>query len=63
MSDNVTRRLLTRRDVQDLLSISSSTIYAWLKDGRLPEPVMIGPNSPRWDAAALDEWLEAKKGG
>ena len=35
-------------DVADMLSISRSTVWAWVKDGRLPSPIKIGGRCTRW---------------
>ena len=48
--------LMTARDVQSFLQISRSTLYAWLAEGRLPRPIRIGRNAPRWDAERLRDW-------
>ena len=29
------------------------TIWAWAREGRIPKPVKIGPNTTRWDRAAV----------
>ena len=54
-----TERLLTRRDVQALVGVTTSTFYRWLRSGRLPAPLMIGPTSPRWRASEIDQWLDS----
>ena len=44
---------LTRKDVQELLHISSSTLYNYIRKGKIT-PVMVG-NEPRFVRAAIDE--------
>ncbi|MGR3461296.1 MAG: helix-turn-helix transcriptional regulator [Roseovarius sp.] len=36
-------------------SISRTTVWRWIKAGRLPEPVQIGPGIRRFSIAALDQ--------
>lgn len=43
------------------LDTSPSQVYRWLKDGLLPEPVMIG-NTRRWDRVAIDRALDPVSG-
>ena len=39
------RRLITRRQLQDLLPVSAMTIWRWEQEGRLPKHVTIGGRS------------------
>lgn len=46
-----TERLLRLRDIvgpNGLLPIARSTWLAGVKDGRYPEPIMLGPRIPVW---------------
>lgn len=40
--------LLTKTEVAGLLSCSLRQVENLTKSGRIPRPVMLGPNSPRW---------------
>ena len=50
--------LLTVAEVSELTRLSSSSIYRWAREGRIPGALHIGK---RWlfDKAKLLDWLEA----
>lgn len=56
------RQLLTKKQVCELLQISSATLYRAVKDGRFPAPIKIGFIS-RWDAAAIAEAIDRQPRG
>ena len=56
-----TDRLLRRRDVEALLSLSRSAIYARLKAGTFPRPVNVGSGSVRWLESEIVEWVQQRK--
>ena len=56
-----TERLLTRKEVMEVLRMSSSTLYNAIKDGRVPPPIEITPRAPRWPASALQAMIDAAK--
>lgn len=41
-------RLLTVKDVAELLNVGKSTVWAWAEIGRLPQPVRLGGRCTRW---------------
>ena len=56
--------LLTRSDLCELFSISSSTLDRWIADGRIPKAThRFGPRSPRWSQESIDSALISAKGG
>ncbi len=47
-------RLLTRRELHELLRVSSETIRRWMRDGKLPPPdVSVTPRTRQWWASTL----------
>ena len=46
-------RLLRRRQVEEITSMSRSSIYRLMQDGEFPRPVKIGPAAVRWRASDL----------
>ena len=44
--------------VMSVLGISKNTVYRWTREGRLPAPLKIGPNSTRWRAADIRAYVE-----
>ena len=49
--------LLTVDDVAELLKVSRSTVYEYLKRDHLPQPVKIGPRLARWLRQEVEEWI------
>jgi prophage regulatory protein len=50
---------LTLEDITSIaerLTISRSTIYAWVREGRFPPPGKLGTTS-RWLASEVDNWI------
>lgn len=48
-------KLLTVKDVAEMLKFSQSTIYAWAETGRIPTICLNG--SWRFDSGHLQEWI------
>jgi len=51
------RKLLKRREVEELTHLSRSAIYARIKAGTFPPPLRLGANSIAWSAADIDRWI------
>jgi predicted DNA-binding transcriptional regulator AlpA len=52
--------LIDIKTVTALASRSKSSIYRDIAAGRLSQPVRIGPNSVRWRASVVREYLSGK---
>lgn len=52
-------RLLTVRNVADVLRCSTMTVWRLSKKGQIPQPVKVG-GMVRWKADSLQEWLSAQ---
>jgi prophage regulatory protein len=52
-------RLLRRREVERLTSLTRSTIYSRVAEGTFPKPVPIGPMRVGWVESEILEWLKA----
>lgn len=60
----MTDSYLNNQQVRERYKVSRSTLWRWVREGRLPEPVSIGPASVRWkltDLQAFEERLEPRK--
>ena len=53
------RRLMTRQEAADYLSISVSTFHGWVTDARMPACL---PGTRRWDKLAIDKTLDRLSG-
>ncbi len=36
--------------------VNTATIWRWVKSGRFPAPVQLGPGTTAWAVEALDRW-------
>lgn len=55
---NTLPRLLTTYELMQVLNVSRSTIYSWVRRGVLPAPKRIG-NAIRWDPIEVRRLIEA----
>lgn len=55
-------QFLKDRQVAARLGISRPTLWRWVKDGRLPRPVKLGPAVTRWRLSDIEKF-EASLGG
>ena len=53
-------RLLRRRQVEEITSMSRSSIYRLMMTDDFPRPVKIGPAAVRWKVSDLTAWLESR---
>jgi prophage regulatory protein len=53
-------RVLRQRQVLELLGISHSTLWEWVRKGRFPQPISLGPNTRAWLQEEIDQHLLAR---
>ncbi len=51
--------LLRRKQVEEITSLSRSTIYSMMAKGSFPKPVRLGPQRVAWREREVVEWLES----
>ena len=56
----MTDRLLRRREVENLVGLSTSRIYCLMKTGEFPIPVRIARQAVAWRQSEIDEWIETR---
>ena len=44
------------------LPISKSTVWAWVKQGRFPEPIKFSPTVTVWRNKDIHQWLNSIQG-
>jgi prophage regulatory protein len=42
------------------LSVSGSSIWSWVKQGKFPQPVKLSENTTAWKAADIDAWAQSR---
>lgn len=52
--------VLRLKDVQRLVCLSRSAIYARLADDDFPRPIQLGPRAIGWLHADIDAWIESR---
>ena len=50
-------RLLRLPEVMARTGLSRTTIYVWGKEGRFPQPVLLGARTRVWIESELEEWM------
>jgi predicted DNA-binding transcriptional regulator AlpA len=48
--------------IPPLVPISKSTLWVWVKAGKFPEPIKLGPRTTVWRVADVRFWLEKQRG-
>ena len=43
------------------LSVSRSSIWAWVKEGTFPKPIKLGKNCTAWNSVDIEKWIEERK--
>ena len=51
----------TRQQLEKLFKVSPATIYRWIKEGRFPKPIHLGPNMVRWKASDIESWVAERE--
>ena len=52
---------MTPTEVRAKLCISKTTLARWIRERGFPAPVRLGPSSPRFDAEAVQRWVDARR--
>ena len=53
-------RLLSRREVEDMVGLRHSAIYAWMSKGLFPLQVRIGGKAVRWHESEIIAWIDSQ---
>lgn len=52
--------LLSKRQVLDLVGVSYSTLWSWMRLDGFPKPMRLSSKVIRWRAGEVDRWLKQK---
>ncbi|ODP35230.1 hypothetical protein A9762_11105 [Pandoraea sp. ISTKB] len=50
--------VLRRQVVREMLGVANSTLHVWIKDGRFPPPLELGPRVRGWRRSVVEDYLE-----
>jgi excisionase family DNA binding protein len=55
-------RLVTVKEVADVLGVTTAAVYKWIKEASMPAPMRLGGRRGilRWSPSTINEWLEAR---
>lgn len=53
----VRKMLMDCYDVAHALGIGVSTVWAWSKEGRLPQPIKLGAKTTRWKVSEIENYV------
>jgi excisionase family DNA binding protein len=54
-------RLLSVKDVAQLMGVDERTIRRWVTAGRLPAPLQVGPNTVRFRPEDIEQFMERQR--
>ena len=54
----IEHKLLSLKQVVEMVCLSKSTIYRWMDVGKFPKPVSLGGKSVRWRTVDIQEWMK-----
>ena len=61
MTDLPQMKILKLKEVLELISISKSTLYNEINEGRFPEPIKLSRRSVGWLIEDVHNWRDKKK--
>ncbi|NOC90613.1 AlpA family transcriptional regulator [Ruegeria sp. HKCCD6604] len=53
-------KIYRRPDVESLVGLSRSTIYAMIADGSFPKPIKLGKRAVGWRQSDVLTWLDSR---
>lgn len=59
-NENTAPRLISRKQVEIITSLSRSSIYLLMSQGRFPKPVQIADQRVAWVNAEINAWVEER---
>lgn len=59
-AENAELKILRRRQVEERVGLSCSTIYAGVAAGTFPKPIQLGAQSVGWLESEISDWLRER---
>ena len=53
-------RFLRRRDVEQMVGLSRTSIYRLADSGDFPHPIRVGPRAVRWRLRDIERWISER---
>ena len=51
-------KILRRKDVEEIVGLSRSTIYKLMSTGAFPRSIRLGPRDVGWRLSDIEAWIE-----
>ncbi len=48
------------REVMKMTGLAKSTVWLWVKEGKLPKPIKLSPRVTVWEEDKINEWQKAQ---
>ena len=61
MSTSETDRIISGREVREMVSYSLMQIWRLERDGRFPKRIKLGPGRIGWSLREIQDWIAARK--
>ena len=56
-------QIFRRKDLEERLKLSRSSIYAMMSQGEFPKPVRLGRRAVGWKSTDIEKWLQNLQDG
>jgi prophage regulatory protein len=53
-------KFLRLNHLKELLGVSGSSIWAWVKKGKFPKPIKLSENTTAWNAVDVEAWSQSR---
>ncbi len=53
-------KILRLNEVKAQTGLSTSTIYAWIKEGKFPQKFNLGNRSVGWKQSDISNWIDSR---
>ena len=60
MNQEITTKLLRLRDVIKMTSLTRTTIYNYMAEGKFPKNIHLGPKISVWIEREIQEWINSQ---
>lgn len=47
-------------EVMKMTGLAKSTVWLWVKEGKLPKPIKLSPRITVWEEKIIKEWMTSK---
>lgn len=54
------KELASTPERQGVLPVSAPTLWRWVRDGKFPQPVRLGPQVTAWSVEAVESWQQER---